>query len=84
MSLRSNPPTQEQIDAVIEGAGSVTTSHTMRPRKEKTLLVQLRIGQGLLGRIDRILKHKPKHIPRHTWLLEALAEKVERETPGQG
>jgi metal-responsive CopG/Arc/MetJ family transcriptional regulator len=37
--------------------------------------------QSLIDRIDRMLSHKTDYKPRHTWILEAIADKLARDTP---
>ena len=41
--------------------------------------VVLRVPPQMLRRIDRALADRPLKTPRHTWLLEAVLEKLERE-----
>ena len=74
------------VDALINRGGSVATQlppETNTPQKENTTAtVNLRIPTHLLSRIDQSLESRPIKTPRHTWILEALHEKLERE--GQG
>ena len=35
-----------------------------------------------LAQIDSTVKQRAIRIPRHTWILEAIAEKLERENTG--
>lgn len=41
--------------------------------------IVLRVPTPLLFRVDEVVKARPIRIPRHTWLLEAVLEKLERE-----
>ncbi len=41
--------------------------------------VVLRIPEDILNRVDSVVQRKAIRIPRHTWLLEAVVEKLERE-----
>ncbi len=43
--------------------------------------VSLRIPADILERVDAAVQNRRIRIPRHTWLLEALVEKLEREAP---
>lgn len=45
--------------------------------------VSLRMSSDMLNAIDHQVKHRPIRIPRHTWILEAIAEKLKRERSGQ-
>jgi hypothetical protein len=65
------------VEALIEKGGSVKSRST--PVAKRVLSIQLRIDENLLGRIDKVLEEKKIKIPRHTWLLEAIHEKLERE-----
>lgn len=81
------------VDALIRKGGSVagTSSSdasavenaqngTAAAEKSKSPTpVVLRIPGGLLARIDSALEDRAVKIPRHTWLLEALVEKLDRE-----
>ena len=40
--------------------------------------VSLRIPVSMLKEIDRAVKARPYKIPRHSWLLEAVHEKLAR------
>ena len=50
-----------------------------KPRPPAPILV--RVPAEMLGRIEAALKGRPVRIPRHTWILEALHEKLAREGP---
>lgn len=41
--------------------------------------IVLRLPKPLLCRVDEVVQARPIRIPRHTWLLEAVLEKLERE-----
>ena len=43
------------------------------------MLVQLRLLPALVEKIDAAVKARLIKIPRHTWLLEAVMEKLKRE-----
>jgi hypothetical protein len=47
--------------------------------KDKPSPVILRIPPQLLERIEQARQERPVRIPRHTWLLEAVVEKLDRE-----
>ncbi|MGV2831590.1 hypothetical protein [Myxosarcina sp. GI1(2024)] len=42
--------------------------------------VQLRLTKGKLREIDRVLSQRKVKVSRHVWLLEAIEEKLEKET----
>ena len=47
--------------------------------KSATQTVVLRVPAGLLARLDGAVANRAVRVPRHTWLLEAISEKLERE-----
>jgi hypothetical protein len=42
-------------------------------------MVPVRIEMALLVRIDRAVQAQPIKIPRNTWVLQAILEKLERD-----
>jgi hypothetical protein len=44
------------------------------------LRINLRPLPSILSQVDECVKSRSIKIPRHTWLLEAVMEKLERET----
>lgn len=41
--------------------------------------VALRVPSDLLARLDAARSARPVRLPRNTWILEAIADKLERE-----
>jgi hypothetical protein len=50
----------------------------------KPSTVVLRVPPKILKEVDAAVQARPVRIPRHTWLLEAIVEKLERENGGSG
>ena len=48
-------------------------------QKTATQTVVLRVPANLLVRLDGAVANRTVRVPRHTWLLEAISEKLERE-----
>ncbi|MBA2637016.1 MAG: hypothetical protein H0U79_02145 [Solirubrobacterales bacterium] len=72
------------VDALIARGGSVASETDARetaagPKGKDPTPVVLRIPADLLERIEGARAARPVRIPRHTWLLEAVAEKLERD-----
>lgn len=67
---------QVDIDALINKGGSPVANDKMKT-KDKSIL--LRIPSDTLKTIDEVVSSKQIKTPRHTWLLEAVFEKLERE-----
>ena len=82
MAISRKPKTTEKtaqepnIAALINKGGS-TAEATIKEDKEKPIL--LRVPSDVLSQIDAIVSSKRIKTPRHTWLLEAVFEKLERE-----
>lgn len=47
-------------------------------KKKSTVTVSLRIPAPMLKEIDKAVRARPYKIPRHSWLLEAVHEKLAR------
>lgn len=77
--------TSVDVDALINRGGSVAGHPVPAGRPAKTadddvMLVQLRLPPPLVEKIDATVKARLIKIPRHTWLLEAVMEKLKRES----
>ena len=72
---------QVDVEALIMKGGSPTGASTEPPTKpaSKATPVILRIPSDLLTRIEEVRGSRPVKIPRHTWLLEAVVEKLQKE-----
>jgi predicted transcriptional regulator len=44
------------------------------------LTMPLRLPSEVLKRVDQVVKARRVRVPRHTWLMEAVIEKLERKT----
>jgi hypothetical protein len=66
------------IDALIHKGGSVAGSEVPQ-RAEKHAPVVLRIPAEVLAKVDASVRVRAVRIPRHTWIMEAIVEKLERE-----
>ena len=78
MSVRALParpvPSARQVeDFVLRGGAPSAPANGAEPKP-----VLLNIPAALLGRIDEAVKGRPVRTPRHTWILEAILEKLER------
>jgi hypothetical protein len=66
------------VDALINKGGSVARI-APEPAISKPAPVVLRIPPDVLARIDQAVEARRVKVPRHTWLMEAVIEKLERE-----
>jgi hypothetical protein len=75
----SSPPNEAEIDALIHKGLSRPKDHT-ESTSEAEQQVVLRLPRALLRRVDVAVKQRPLKTPRHRWLMEAILEKLERES----
>ena len=67
---------ETEIAALIDKGGSTTRQKVATP---ENLAVALRVPGPLAERLARALERKMTRMPRHTWILEAIVEKLDRE-----
>lgn len=85
MAITKKPKASEvtlpeaDIQALIEKGGSVASQGKKEQDLNKPQLLQLRLDRELLVSIDAVIHKRKVKIPRHTWILEALHEKLEHE-----
>jgi hypothetical protein len=76
----ASPSNEREIERLILKGGSVADAKDKPDCVPATANVVLRIPADLLERVDREVEGRRPRIPRHTWLLEAIVEKLERAT----
>ncbi len=69
---------EAQIQAIIEKGGSVADVQQDVGKKN----LQLRLEADLIEKIDVARKNKAVPPSRHTWILEAIFEKLQKENQG--
>jgi hypothetical protein len=68
------------VEALINKGGSVAQfKAAAAPAASPVIPVILRLPSGILGRIDDAVKARPVKMPRHTWILEAIVEKLAQQ-----
>ena len=71
---------EREIAALIAKGGCVATSEPPpAPAPPGVKMVPVRIDATLLGRMDRAVQAQPIKIPRNTWVLQAILEKLARD-----
>lgn len=80
MAISKKPQKKEQeseIDSLINKGGSVA----LLDKKDEKLVapILLRLPPDDVTEIDSLISKRRIKIPRHTWLLEAVYEKMERD-----
>jgi hypothetical protein len=86
----SSGATSVDIDALINKGGTVPKKQSNASQEQtsqgKKLLkggkvpVQLRIAPSILDEIDALIAKRKISIARHDWFMEAIGEKMERES----
>jgi hypothetical protein len=66
------------VDALIKKGGSVAGKNGGQERDAVPVI--LRVPEDILEKVDASVQARRIKTPRHTWLLEAVLEKLERES----
>lgn len=87
MSISKKPKAKKdkselEVQALIQKGGSPASSAAKNKDKRDIIPVTLRLPSELSNRIEAVLQKRAFKLPRHTWLLEAVIEKLEREEEG--
>jgi hypothetical protein len=69
----------QDIDAVINRGGS-SSAASQDEQTEKERIFNLRAPESLVEKVDALRKLRTGKISRNTWILEAIADKIERES----
>jgi hypothetical protein len=73
--VKAPQTTERRAEALIDKAPNASKSNQGNPE----VAVTVRIPKAMLRDIERAVKQRPIKTPRHTWLMEAIYEKWERE-----
>jgi hypothetical protein len=68
-----------------QGADAMALIHkggSPAPGERRITQIALRVPGGLLARLDAARDAEAVPLPRNTWILQAIAEKLEREAEG--
>ena len=68
----------QDIDAVINRGGSSAASQEENQEKER--IFNLRVPESLVAKVDALRKRRTGKISRNTWILEAIEDKIKRES----
>ncbi len=77
---QSSSATTKHVDvnALINKGGSIGGKNG--GQEKDTVPVILRVPEDILERVDASVQARRIKTPRHTWLLEAVLEKLEKES----
>ena len=76
------------VEALINKGGSVAAPAAAQddgvksvvPDSDETKSVLLRVPLDILQTVDAQIKGKRPRVPRHTWILEAMLQRIERDS----
>jgi len=68
----------QDIDAVINRGGS--SADLQEESQEKERIFNLRAPESLVAKVDVLRKQRTGRISRNTWILEAIEDKIKRES----
>jgi hypothetical protein len=68
----------QDIDAVINRGGSSAASQEDNQEQERVF--NLRVPESLVKEVDALRKRRTGKISRNTWILEAIEDKIKRES----
>lgn len=68
---------EKAISAVIDKGGTVSTAKNVENKPEQ--IVNIRLPENVLKEIDNAVAVRRIKISRHTWLMEAIFEKLDHE-----
>lgn len=79
---KTKPKVSEKtITEIIEKGGSVPAEKNVKGKAEQA--VNLRLPEDVLDEIDKLVSARRVKTSRHTWLMEAIIEKLDRESVKQ-
>ena len=82
----TNTADEKSIEALINRGGSVAedapAAKANGAGKGKTVNMTLRLPPELSAQVDAAVEQRAIRPPRHTWILEAIYEKLDREASG--
>lgn len=80
---------EDKVSDFIRKGGDPPKKESTPPKKKKKKVevkkignmkdIRLRVDEGLIEGVDKILNQKIAKISRNTWIVEAIAEKLERD-----
>ena len=79
-ALSRKPKTQQVDDFINQGLPSSESAQAPLNEPESIVRVQLRLSKEKLRQIDAALQQRRVKVSRHVWFLEAIEDKLEKET----
>ena len=82
MAITKKPKAASQVDVealILKGGSVAEVVPKTTAGGRKLASVVLRLPVDLMEQIEHSIRSRPVKIPRHTWLLEAVVEKLERD-----
>ena len=77
---RRSASSETDVEALINRGGGLPGETPAAEALARTTPILLRLPGDLMERLDAALRGRPVKLPRHTWILEAIHEKLTRES----
>lgn len=80
--IKSSSQSEQKVQELIKKGGSAANQDTKSEGKKKQkeiVPMSLRLPRELSERLEMVLERRLIKTPRHTWILEAILEKLKRE-----
>ena len=74
--LNANPSIENLI---LKGGTSGGEEDENNPQKQQIKRMQLRLPLDKLAQIDQLVRARPGNPSRHTWFMEAIEEKLQKD-----
>jgi hypothetical protein len=71
---------ERAIAAFISKGGSVPNEPPPEEEERTEARINFRLPDDMLAEVDALIRHRRIRISRNTWLLEAVQEKLDRDT----
>jgi hypothetical protein len=86
MAITKKPATVSapSLEDLIARGGTNAVTDAEDPYGVRTHFVQMRLTASTIARIDAARVRRPVRVPRHMWLLEAIAAKLASDEAAAG
>jgi hypothetical protein len=77
--ISTNSTNHPNVEKLILKGGTSGAQDTDLPEDEDVKRVQLRVPTAKLDQINKAVRRRPGRLSRHTWIMEAIEEKLQRD-----
>jgi|GEM_PF-601772 hypothetical protein len=65
---------------ILKGGTSGGETSEINNQSQKIKRMQLRLPVHKIAEIDNLVNKRPGNLPRHTWIMEAIEEKIQKDS----